>query len=65
MTHTLRMTMHDGTIRETEVTTEQALDLGAGVPIAYFPRDERLHIDDDGTITIRRSTIPQQLDDAA
>jgi len=65
MSYTLRMIMRDGTIRETELTAAQALDLGAGQPISYFPRDERLLIDDDGTITVRESAIPQQLDEAA
>jgi len=57
------MRMHDGTIHETEITTEQALDLGAGAPIAYFPHDERVLVDDDGTITTRNSALP--LDNAA
>jgi len=65
MTYTLRSTNPDGTKNETEITAEQAFDLGAGNPIAYFPRDERVLIDDDGTITHRESAIPQQLDEAA
>ena len=62
MTYTLRSTNGDGTINETELTPEQAFDLGAGQPIAYSPRDERVLIDDDGII-YRHSAIPQRLDD--
>jgi len=62
---TLRLPLEDGTIRGVELTPEQALDLGAGQPIAYFPRDERLLVDEDGTITHHASAIPQMRDDAA
>ena len=65
MTYTLRSINPDGTKNETEITAEQALDLGAGKPITYFPRDERLLIDEDGTITHRESAIPQMRDEAA
>ena len=66
MTHTLRQTMHDGTIRETEVTTGQLLDFNAGHGIApHFVRDEQVLVDDDGEITTRESAIPQQRDEAA
>jgi len=62
---TLRLPLADGTIRETELTAEQALDLGAGLPITYFPRDERLLVDDDGTITHHEDARPQMRDEAA
>jgi len=65
VTYTLRSTNPDGTKNETEITAEQALDLGAAKPIAYFPRDERILIGDVGTITHREPAIPQQLDEAA
>ena len=65
MTYTLHMRMDDDTISEVEITAEQARDLAACQPISYFPRDERVLVDDDGTITFRESAIPQQLDDAA
>ncbi len=51
--YTLRSTERDGTIRETELTAEQAFDLGAGKPI------------DDGRITRRESAIPERRADAA
>jgi len=63
MTYTLRSINPDGTKNETEITAEQALDLGAGKPIAYMPQDERLLIDRDGTITHHESALP--LDTAA
>jgi hypothetical protein len=57
-TFTFRSTEQDGTIREIELTPEQALDLGAGKAIAYTPRDERIVVDDDGTITYREDARP-------
>ena len=53
----------DGSFEEVEMTAAQALDLGAGKAIAYFPHDERLSIRDDGTIVHRQSAVP--LDPAA
>jgi hypothetical protein len=60
MTYTFRSTEPDGTVREVEITGEQALDLGAGQPIAYFPRDERVPVDEHGRIIRRERAIPQQ-----
>ena len=45
---TVRTTYRDGTIHETKVTPGQALDRGAGQPIAYFPSDETSGLDEDG-----------------
>lgn len=58
-TFTLRSVGQDGTVHEVEITPEQALDLGAGKPIAYVPRDEGFRVDEDGTITTRESAVPQ------
>lgn len=65
MSYTFRSTNKDGTINEIELTPEQALDLGSGRAIAYWPRDERTLVDDDGTIVYRESAVPKQLDEAA
>ena len=59
-TYTFRAVAQDGTIGETELTAEQALDLGAGKAIAYTPHDERVLVDDDGQIIHRESAIPQR-----
>lgn len=50
---TFRFLESDGSVSEIEITPEQALDIGAGVGFSYSPRDERILIDDDGTV-IRR-----------
>jgi len=65
MSYTFRSSNPDGTINQIELTGDQALDLGAGKPIAYFPRDERVLVADDGQITYRESAIPEQRDEAA
>ena len=65
MSYTFRSTNSDGTVNEIALTPEQALDLGSGKAIAYFPRDERILIDDNGTIEYHESAMPQQLDNAA
>jgi len=57
-TFKLRSIDTDGIINEVEITPEQALDLGAGQPIAYFPHDERAAVDDDGQIIHRESARP-------
>jgi len=63
MTHIHRMRMHDGTIRETEVTTGQLLDLAAGLGLPmHTVRDERFLVDDDGTITVRENATPPNPD---
>ena len=63
--YTLRLPLDDGTTREIEMTREQALDIGAHRPIAYTARDERVLVDDDGTITVREDGRPQYRDEAA
>ncbi len=65
MSYTFRSTNKDGTINEIELTAEQAFDLGNGRAIAYFPRDQRIAVDEHGTIVHRESAVPQQLDEAA
>lgn len=56
--YTLRMNFDDGTAHEIELTAGQVLDLGAGEAIAYFPRDEQILVDEDGTIIRRESARP-------
>ena len=47
-------------------TTDRIVDFGAGLGLAmHTVIDEDVLIDDDGTITVRESAIPQQLDGAA
>jgi hypothetical protein len=58
-TNIFRMPFPDGTVHETEITESQALDLAAHKAIAYFPRDQRVLVDGDGTITFRQSAIPR------
>ncbi len=53
---TLRSRNPDGTINEV-TDAAQALDLAAAKAIAYTPHDERLLIDDDGTVTHRQSAV--------
>ncbi|HWI06590.1 MAG TPA: hypothetical protein VNT54_03650 [Solirubrobacteraceae bacterium] len=65
MSYTLHSTSSDGTIREIELTPEQALDVGAGLPIAHTSRNERISVDEDGRIIRREPAIAQQLDEAA
>lgn len=45
----------DGTIREVEITEEQAAQLEAGRPITYTPREPTILIDEDGQIIMRES----------
>ena len=48
----IRFRMMDGTYHEVEVTDGQLLDYGAGHGISpYTVRDERITVDDDGTVT--------------
>lgn len=66
MTNSLRMTIQDGTIRESGLTGEQTMDTMQGRGVAYIVRDESVVLDDDGQIIIHReSAIPQQLGEAA
>ncbi len=59
-TITLNFPEQDGTVRQFEVTAAQALDANAGRPIAFTPRNERILVDDDGTITYREDARPQR-----
>jgi len=56
---TLTTTYSDGTTHKTKITPEQAFDLSAGKAIAYFPRDERVLVDDEGQITHHDDARPQ------
>ena len=58
-TFTLRLSNPDDpVVVETEITAEQALDLGAGKPIAYIPRDKSIAIDEGGRLIERESAVP-------
>ncbi len=58
-TYTFRAVELDGTVREVEMNADQVLDIASGKPIAYYPRDERVTVGADGTITRRReSAVP-------
>lgn len=60
-----------GVWHEVEITAEQAFDMAAAwrdgklAPLAYFPRDQQILVDDDGAITERESAIPQRQDTEA
>lgn len=45
-------------VRETEITAGQALDQGAGKSVAYAVRDERIAVEEDGTIVFYESAVP-------
>ncbi len=62
-TYTFRSRDQDGTINEVESTPEQALDLGSGRAIAYWPHDEKILVDDAGQIIKHESAIPVTSDD--
>ena len=54
--HTFRARNTDGTWHETDgLTAEQAAELGNGQAISYTVTNERVLVDQDGTIT-RRET---------
>jgi hypothetical protein len=55
----LRSINEDGTVNKTDITAEQALDLAAGKAIAFTPRNERITVEDDGTIVYRNDARPQ------
>ena len=57
-TFTFRGRAADGTVRETELTAAQALDLASGRPVGYAVREERLAVEEDGTIVKRDSAVP-------
>jgi len=58
-TYTLRMTDENGVVHEVALSAGQVLDLGQGRAIAYFPSDEQVLVDDDGTIIRRESAVPR------
>lgn len=52
-------TVHaDGSVRETEMTTDQWREIEAGRPVGYYPHDEQVLVDDDGTVVHRQSAVP-------
>ena len=59
-TFTLRGIAADGTIDETELTAAQVLDYasGRGAGYAVASRQERLSVEEDGTIVRRNSPAP-------
>lgn len=59
-TFTLRGIAADGTIDETELTAAQVLDYasGRGAGYAVASRQERLSVEEDGTIIMRNSPAP-------
>ena len=61
---TLRTVDADGSVRETKLTPAQALDLGAGKPVTFFPRNETIGIDEDGQV-VHGEDAPPQCRDAA
>lgn len=54
----------DGTYNGTDITEEQAADLAAGRGISYTPRNERVVVDDEGTIAFRADARPRYEDDS-
>jgi len=57
-TFTFRGRSADGTVRETELTAAQALDLASGRHVGPV-RDERVAVDQDGTMVRRDSAVPR------
>ena len=54
--YTLRSRLPDGTWQETNgLNAQQVAKLGNGEAVAWTVTDERLVIDDDGTITYRET----------
>lgn len=47
-----------GTVREVDLTADQAAQIGRGGVLAYFPRDERISVDSAGRLVRRESAIP-------
>ena len=60
--YTFRSRNVDGTLNEVAITPEQALDLAGGRAIAYFPHDERITVDEDGTIIYHQDARPRHRD---
>ncbi len=55
----LKVTDANGDVVKTTITREQAATLRAGRAITFFPRDEGILVDDDGTITRAESAVPE------
>jgi hypothetical protein len=58
MNFTLSLTDENGDTVEVELTPGETLDFGAGKAIGYTPRVEQVRVDEDGTITLRERSIP-------
>ena len=63
-TYKLRTVAEDGEVRETEMDAGQVLDLCSGKAVAFTVRDERVAVEDDGTIVRRESALPEYRDAA-
>ncbi len=46
------------------MTEAQAAALASGRAVAYFPRDERVALNSDGSLTFRESALPEYRDAA-
>jgi hypothetical protein len=57
-TYTFRSRNLDGSINEVEMTENQARTLMAGRAVAWWPHDERVLVEEDGTIVFRESAVP-------
>lgn len=53
-----------GCRQEVEMTEAQAAALASGRAVAYFPRDERVALNSDGSLTFRESALPEYRDAA-
>lgn len=53
-----------GNRHEVELTEAQAVELATGRAVAYFPRDEKVALNGDGSLTFRESAVPQYRDAA-
>jgi len=54
----------DGNRHEIEMTRGQVHELAAGGAVAYFPRNERVALNSDGSVTFRESAVPEYRDAA-
>ena len=61
--YTLKLKFAEGDVRETKITGQQLETLKASQVLVYFPHDERVSVDSDGTITQHESAIPPEDDD--
>jgi hypothetical protein len=63
-TFTLRLSNPgDPFVHETEITAEQALDLGAGKDVPYHPRNKQIVAGENGELIERDSAVPVERDD--